>query len=191
MSEHQVLTGECAKGGHTVSVHECQACDSHHDGVEIRQLQRQLGMFTHFYTCPTLGDPVYCCLAMLKGGSAIELNGPICNALAEAQLCGRFVVAVGYYDAQGGLRVFKSSHKFPVVDYFETPEHKNFMGNLREIFEREVGQPVPQPMREAPLPKPLVNLLGKGRVPAVEKFRIAQPNGDKEPTGADAGDGSV
>jgi hypothetical protein len=164
----QPLTGEKAPiasiDRQNITVHQCAACDGRHENIEVHDFNRPRPPFTHWYTCPALGDPVPLCLAMLKSGEAIELNGPVCQALAEAQIAGRFLVAV-FFVQDGVLMLRRTTYKFPAVEYFETKDSAGVMGTLRKNLEQEVGTQQPAVMREAALPKPLRELLGNGSLP--------------------------
>jgi hypothetical protein len=161
----QPLTGEKPSlVGQNITVHQCAACDGRHENIEVRDYNRPQPPFTHWYMCPNLGDPVPIALAMLHDGQALELNGPVCQALAEAQIAGRFLVAVCMIK-DGKLLLRRTTHKFPAAEYFETKESAGVMGTLRKNLEQEVGTQQPAVMREATLPKPLRELLGNGSLP--------------------------
>lgn len=155
------LTGEPAKlEGQQLDVHKCAACDGRHDAIQVQSFNRPVQPYTHWYQCPTLGDPVPISIAMLTAGDAIELDGPVCQALAEAQIAGRWLVAVFHIDVDGRLILRRSSQKFPTGDLLQSAEHKGCIGLLKENFEQEVGTQQPQEMRTAATPRPLRSLMG-------------------------------
>jgi hypothetical protein len=164
----QPLTGEKAPiasiDRQNLNVHQCAACDGQHENIEVHDYNRPQPPFTHWYMCPTLGDPVPIALAMLKEGQALELNGPICQALAEAQIAGRFMVAV-FMIKDGQLLLRRTTHKFPTAEYFESKESPGCLGTFKKNLEQETGAQQPAVMKEAASIKPLRELLGNGQLP--------------------------
>ena len=159
----QVLTGEIAKlEGQNLTVQKCAACDGKHEAIQMREYARRPVPFTHYYLCPTLGDPVPVALAMMTNGGAMELSGTICQALAAAQVSGRFMVATFWLDDDRRLRMHLHEQKFPTGDYFEDVENgrKGVLGLLREQFEKTTGTLQQQAMRRAATPKPIRELFG-------------------------------
>ena len=155
-----VLTGEIASFGATgLTVHKCAACDGKHEGIVMNEYTRPPAPFTHWYNCPTIGDPVPVALAMMHNGAGLELNGPVCQALAAAQVAGMFLAMVCYHD-DGKLRMHVTRNKFPTGDYFETGDAKGVLGTLKEMLEQEVGTLDQQAMRRAQTPKPIRELFG-------------------------------
>lgn len=155
--------------GTLVRIQECSACGASHESVALTEYQKKVGPFTHWYVCPTLGDPCQVALLSLSGENGIELSGPICQALIEAQLAGRYMVAVWFIDQEGKLRLKRKDNRFPHTDMLPHGEHPGALGMLKEQLEAECGQQQPQVMRTAETPKPLRNLLGAG-----------QPNGNQQ-----------
>lgn len=181
-----ILSGKAASvAGQTFNVTRCAACDNRHDNMEMNDYARAPKPFTHWYKCPNTGDPVPVSLVMLKTGEGMELNGPVCQSLAAAQACGRFLVAIFWHNENGMLTMAFNEEKFPTGDYFETKEHKGVLGMLREQFERNVGTPEQREMQAAALPKPLRDLVGNSQPVSVERKQYKMPSGfkmDDDPT---------
>lgn len=168
----KVLTGERASfGTEGLTVHKCAACDGKHEGIVMSEYTRPPAPFTHWYDCPTLGDPVPVALAMMTNGGGMELNGPVCHALAAAQVAGRFMVMVCYHE-DGKLRMRVTTNKFPTGDYFETADAKGVLGTLKEMLEREVGTLQQQQMRQAVLPQPIRELFGNSQPSNKQEFKL-------------------
>ena len=164
------LTGEpvVIESDQRLSIAECPACDGKHAGLEIHQFNRPSGPFTHWFTCPSQGDPVPLSLMMLKDGEGFELNTKVCQAVAAAQMSGRYLIAVFYINHDNNLLLERTTHKFPPADFFESKESKGVMGLLRESLEMEVGPQQPAKMKPAGKLSPLQSLLGAA-VPSLQQ----------------------
>lgn len=161
------LTGQPVKtNGQSLSIRQCPCCDASHDGLEVREFSRPQGPFTHFFTCPSLQEPVSVSLLMLTGGEGLELSGPICQAMAKAQLAGRYLIAVYVINPDGRIDLHRTTQKFPTGDYDAC------IKMLQDDLRSEIGPAQRDEMKEAS-PLPLRGLLGafdpNGRV---QKVRI-------------------
>lgn len=169
----EILTGDPADVSiQNLTVHKCAACDGKHEAIQMREFTRPPHPFTHFYLCPTLGDPVPVALAMMHAGTAMELRGPVCQGLAAAQVCGRFMAVIFWHDDENKLRMYFHEEKFPMGDYFETADQKGVMGMLKQQLEANAGTLQQQAMRRAQTPKPLRDLLGSAAPSNKEQFKI-------------------
>lgn len=157
------LTGApCALGGQSLNMRQCPSCDGSHEAIIVKELAKPAGSFTHWFSCPNTGDPVSLSLAMLKSGGGIELNGPVCQSLAEAQMAGRWMIAIWHIDQNNAIQCSKHSTKFPVGDYFTQKDiqgHKGCVEMLAELLRQEIGPVQPDLMR-AVNPSPLRDLMG-------------------------------
>ena len=172
-SPFQILTGEPLPE-QQVSIHKCAACDNRHDVVELHEYGRIQPPFTHWYECPTLGDPVPVTIGMMGDGTGMELSGPTMQSLARAAKSGRWMAVVFYVeDTDQGRMVKMETHtqRFPRSDFFEDGDHKGCLGLLREWCERDAGVQAPQAMQPAKRPVPLRSLNGNA-APEAEKQRI-------------------
>jgi|GEM_PF-6068955 hypothetical protein len=175
-----VLTGEPAVLDPIgITVHKCAACDGKHENIVMTEYTRQPHPFTHWYACPTLHDPVPVALAMMRNGMAMELNGPACQALAAAQVAGRFLVAIFHHGVgpDGKLHMYVKQHKFPTGEYFEHDDEKGnkfkgVIGMLKEALEQEAGTVQQQAMRHAAIPKPLREIFGAAGPSNKQEFKI-------------------
>ena len=170
------LTGEPVDvRGSKLNIRKCPACDAAHQNLVVNEYNKPQGVFTHWFHCPTIQDPVSVSLLMLRSGDAIELSGPVCQSLANAQVAGRYLAVVFYVDEEGKLHMERTTSNFPVADFYETKDRPGCIGMLRKSFEDEVGKQAPQTMSRA-RPKPLRTLVGDAVNAAEEEDR----NGDEE-----------
>jgi hypothetical protein len=177
-NQEDVLTGEIAKfGDQKLNIVQCGACDNRHDGIAVNEYGRAPKPFTHWYQCPNTGDPVPIALAMMQAGGAMELRGPVCQALAKAQVAGRFLSAIFWHDTDGKLWMSYFEEKFPTGDYFETKNQKGVLGMLKEQLEKNVGAISQQEMQQAHIPKPLRDLLGNGQQSDVARYQVPRDVG--------------
>lgn len=163
MDEGSPVVEKLDARGMGIRVTNCGACDGTHDDLKVNEYARPLGPFTHWFMCPTLHDPVNLTLAMLKTGDGLELDGPVCRKLAEAQIAGRWMVIICYVDSSGGadaLKYQRNGHKFPSGDVYPSKQSKGLVGLLMEDLEREFGPAQPVEMKQV-VPHPLRSLLGK------------------------------
>ena len=171
------LTGApCAVGEQALNIRQCPSCDGSHDGLLVKEFSRPSGPFTHWFLCPNTKEPVSISLAMLKAGEGMELSGPVCQALAEAQLSGRYMVAVWHIDHANAIQCSKHSAKFPTGDYFSQKDIKNHKGcveMLSELLRQEIG-PVQPDIMKAVNPQPLRTLMG-ALDPNTQKQQIKLP----------------
>ncbi len=149
------LTGQPAhvEPGQRLNIRQCPSCDGSHDDLQVREYSKPQGPFTHWFTCPNSKDPVSLSLLMLTSGEGMELNGAVCQALAEAQLAGRWMIAVFTITPDGKLLCRRSTAKFPTGDY------DICMNLFRENLQQETGPAQPAKMADG-RPNPLRSLLG-------------------------------
>lgn len=169
--------------GTLVRIQECAACGASHADVALTEYNKKIGPFTHWYACPTLGDPCQLALLSLNGEDGIELSGPICAALTEAQFAGRYMVAIWFLDAEGKLRMHRICHRFPTIDMLGDGTNPGVLGMLKSDLERECGgAQQPAVMRPATAPKPLRDLLGAGKHDNAERIKIPAEAFTKQPS---------
>lgn len=148
------LTGQPAPlSGQSVNIRQCPCCDGSHDGLDVREFAKSQGPFTHWFLCPTLGEPVSISLLMLSSGEGLELNGAVCQSIAKAQLSGRYLIAVFVISAEGKLELHRTSQKFPTGDFEEC------VNMLRKNLSSETGPAQPLQMQRG-RPMPLRTLMG-------------------------------
>lgn len=153
------LTGspvDASLDGNVISINDCPACHSGHVGLKITEYNAPRGPFTHWYLCPSLGDPCNISLAAMKNGQGMELDSDVCQALAIAQQAGRWMVAIWWIHDNGEtLSMVRPTYKFPIVEF----EHAVRL--LREKCQQEIGPPQPDVMQAADHPQPLTKLFGE------------------------------
>jgi len=144
-----------------ITIKNCGACDGTHEGVKVNEFTRPSGPFTHWFTCPNLQDPVNITLGLLSNGEGLQLDGPILQTLARAQLCGMYMVIVCEIDPSQDhkMTLTRHTHKFPSGDVYQTKSNLGFMGLLKENLEQEFGPAQPVEMKEV-RPQPLRDLMG-------------------------------
>lgn len=147
-------------GEQRLSVQHCEACDGRHEGLQVFSYVRPRTVHTHWYKCPTVGDPVPISLIGLSDGRGILIDSDVCRALVNAQLAGRWCVAFFIVTADGQLTAQHKTHRFPHGDFFGAGgESKGCIKMLTELFEREVGPQQPAEMKTVE-PAPLHSLPG-------------------------------
>lgn len=157
--QDEPLTGkpvDTAPAGNIMSINDCPACGGKHTDLIIKESNRPSAAGTHWYLCPTLGDPCFVTLAAVQTGEAIELDGPVCQALARAQMSGQWLVMVAHMQQDGSFRYNRMAFKFPHAKFEE------LIGHFSKDLGSEIGPLQPAKMAEAgPLPS-LVNVFGDG-----------------------------
>lgn len=160
--EAEPLTGkpvDASPAGNVMSIRDCPACGGIHSGLKITECNKPSVAGTHWYLCPTLGDPCFVTLAAAKAGEGLELDGKVCQMLARSQMAGQWIVAGAWMLPDGRFAYWRHSFKFP---HFHFPE---LIKKFRENLEAEIGPLQPEKMAEAgPLP-PLANVFGHGITP--------------------------
>ena len=156
------LTGQpadTAPVGNIMSINDCPACGGKHTDLTIKESNHPGAAGTHWYLCPTLGDPCFVTLAAMDNGEVIELEGRVCQMLARSQMSGQWLIAGAFQKPDGRFEFWRHSFKFPHGHF---PE---LIKMFRENLEAEIGPLQPEKMAEAgPLPS-LLNVFGDGVMP--------------------------
>lgn len=155
--------------GQKLNIQNCFACDGSHQGVEIHTFATAANQpWTHWYQCPTCGDPVPLMLVQRKA-KLVEVDNAIIHQLVEAQESGRYMVAI--FRPGGQLQLARTTQNFPIDQFSDA------VGELQRNLDREVGPPEQKPLERA-APAPLVNLFNEAAEGAAEK---AEPPAEPEP----------
>ena len=141
--------------GNVLDVRHCPVCDAIHNGVPVHAFTKQTPPWTHWYACPTTGDPVPLTLVMMSTDRGIEINNVLIRALVRAQSTNAYMVAV-YRVEDGQIKLDRTTHNFPTGDFV------NCVTLLRQDLDRETGPPQQSiPLQAAVNPNPVINLFGE------------------------------
>lgn len=140
-------TGEIdLQAENVLSIMHCYSCKGPHEKIPVYPYMTPHPPYTHYYICPSTGDPTGLAIVPSKDG-LVEVNGEILALLSEAQQSDSFMIVV-YWHAEGRVQFRRQSHKFP------TTELQTCKGMILEDFEKQVGPPAHTPLQEVEPPKP-------------------------------------
>lgn len=141
--------------GNVLDVRHCPVCDGIHNGVPVTAFAKQTPPWTHWFTCPTTGDPVPLTLVMMSADRGIEINNVLIRALVHAQSTNAYMVAIFRVD-DGQIKLDRTTHNFPTGDFV------NCVTLLRQDLDRELGPPQQTiPLQPSVNPNPVINLFGE------------------------------
>jgi len=167
----------------SIRIAKCPSCDGKHDKVECREFSVRRAAWTHWYTCPSTGDPVSV-LVEVEGGRLYEIDPTIIESLMQARKAGKFVVAV-FRQEQAGENLW-TTHCVQHPHDFPTDHFAACVNLLREAFDKVAGPP---PKAEEPMkrgaPKP--TLWNPVRVPRVQTLQELQQGVDLNTAAANLG----
>jgi len=137
-----------------LDVRHCPACDGMHHRLPVNPFRRETPPWTHWYACPTTGDPVPLTLVMMSPDRGIEINNVLIRSLVTAQATNAYMVAV-FRVQDGQIKLDRTTQNFPTGDF------QNCVTLLRQDLDREIGPPQQTiPMAAAVNPTPAINLFG-------------------------------
>lgn len=141
--------------GNVLDVRHCPVCDGMHNGLPVTAFAKQTPPWTHWFTCPTTGDPVPLTLVMMSPDRGIEINNVLIRALVHAQSTNAYMVAI-FRVEDGQIKLDRTTHNFPTGDFV------NCVTLLRQDLDREMGPPQQTiPLQPAVNPNPVINLFGE------------------------------
>ena len=140
--------------GKVVDFEECGSCGKSHSISAINKYSTPQPPYTHWYICPTTGDPCGASIVS-QNGKEQTINASVLSRLATAHACENFLVAICWVD-NGKLKYTRQALSFPHRFFHDCAEH------VRQDLESEVGPPQPaEPMAIAPALQPVVNPFAK------------------------------
>jgi hypothetical protein len=150
----------------SLQIVECYSCRQQHGAVELKAFAKPPEPWTHFYVCPTNGDPVPVALKM-RNGNAIEYLRKVVADLDTAQVRGRWLSAIFYIQEDGGVMLLHNQFDWPhkafetAIDLFKQQAAKS--GGLPEAGPLPIGTP-PKPGDVVKIPlAQLFNRNGNGQ----------------------------
>lgn len=113
-----------ARGIVIMDIPECHLCAMPHERVELHPYGLRGGRTptnaTHWYTCPTMREP----LAMTLAGPGVPLDGDLLASFGDALCSGRWLVLVAWEPTPGGkFRYFRKQDGWPKNRYGELLLH--------------------------------------------------------------------
>lgn len=153
MSEENNAPAPIDTTGQKLNVTNCPSCDAPHQDLEISSFNKHTPPWTHWFTCPSTGDPVPLTLVMVDPKSGIEVNNVIIRNLVHAQQRGAYMVSI-FRIEDGQVKLDRTTFNFPTGDFV------NCISLLKADLEREIGPPQAVPLKDADDQAPLVNLFG-------------------------------
>ena len=144
-----------------INVRNCPSCDGAHELVECHEYNATSAshggtkLWSHWFTCPTTGDPVSV-LIQIDDGKVYEVEPEIIGSIMQARKAGKYVVAVFRQEPAGNgmwiTHCTQHPHDF-LTDHFGT-----CVNLLKDAFDKVVGPPTKEvPMLRAK-PEPAVQL---------------------------------
>lgn len=141
----------------TISILECFSCGAKHDDLPINELNCGQPPYTHWYTCPTSGDPAHFTIGHIDG-KRMPMNHDVMHFLNVAHGYGKYIVAIGYETSPKDMIVAVITEVFTTARFEEFVE--TIRTNFRESHDLMEGLPDdrPQPVEGTLKPMSEVNL---------------------------------
>ena len=126
------------KSGAFLVIHDCYSCHERHDHVAVTPYRTDNSPWTHWYACPTNGDPVPMTI-QVKGENPVEVCRRIMRDVDEALAAGSLMSAIFYVGRDGKLKMRWMTDKFPFGYFDETSrllaEHNAKNGGITKPVE--------------------------------------------------------
>jgi len=138
----------------TIDLLECFSCGSKHEKIPLHEYNLPNPPWTHYFTCPTSGDPVSIATAEVAGKPTI-IHQDVANFLAVAKRAGHYLVAVFHKPEIGSI-----TEQHPLKLSMRTEEFDLSWGEtawvmlrdeLRKMRDQELGI---DPVDENDYPRP-------------------------------------
>lgn len=104
-----------------IKILECHACGGLHNDVEIHEYNHPCGSFTHWYSCPTSGDPVSLTISSGTGLESVSIPPDLMRKVREASRVNRYLACIFWVDESlpkdDQLQHTQESNNFPTKDY--------------------------------------------------------------------------
>jgi len=142
-----------ANGNVVLDCHFCYACDAMHNALPLHAYKRSVPPWSHWYTCPTLGEPVSLTI-VTDGKGNVEIANSVLRSLADATRCGRYMVAIWYLDG-GKIMMTRTTCEYPQGEFAAS------VRLLDSDLAKEAGPALPTIMQPAGERRPTINLFGK------------------------------
>lgn len=114
-------------------IERCAACGEGHE-VEAKTVNARRALYTHWYECPTNGDPVSFRISQAGENTRVIMDA-IAKSLETADAADAFLVAVFHpFDSSQRVKLFRHTHNFP---------HHLFskcVDTLRQNLDQEAGE---------------------------------------------------
>lgn len=136
-----------------VTVSQCPSCKSHHGTTPVTRYLEERHPWTHYFSCPTTGEPVNVSVVFDEHGKIINLNSDLMQWIVEASRDGVYLASI--WHLKNGLPVMRRQTK-----QFPTAHFQECWRQLQDNLSTEIGPPPQQPMQRAPDPEPVANLFG-------------------------------
>lgn len=101
-----------AKRALTLQVLTCYSCGEKHDGVALHAFNKPAEPWSHWYSCPTNGDPVPLSVGF-KDELPVEYPRRVIGDLDRAMQHGKFLAVIFYVDAKGVVYCQWNAQDFP------------------------------------------------------------------------------
>jgi len=138
----------------TIDLLECFSCGSKHEKIPLHEYNLPNPPWTHYFTCPTSGDPVSIATAEVAGKPTI-IHQDVANFLSVAKRAGHYLVAVFHKPEIGSI-----TEQHPLKLSMRTEEFDLSWGEtawvmlrdeLRRMRDQELGV---DPVDENDYPRP-------------------------------------
>jgi hypothetical protein len=136
-----------------VRIPKCSACGQEHASVEVFTLTTPQLPFTHWYSCPTNGDPVPLALMTAQDQTTQAIHSQILQAVTRCLIAKRWLIA--FFRVEGG-KVWCDP---PQYDGWPDGDFGAAVKLLAETVEKIKPQQTEMP--PAPPLLPRVNLFGE------------------------------
>lgn len=135
-----------------VRIPKCSACGQEHPDVEVGALATPQQPFTHWYQCPTNGDPVLLALLTVEDQAPEVIHAQILQAVTRCMLAKKYLIA--FFRVEAG-QVWCDP---PVYDGWPDGDFDAAIRLLADQFEKLKPQPSEMPKADPIMPR--VNLWG-------------------------------
>lgn len=139
--------------GSGINIQHCPACDGPHENLELNQFNHDNPPWTHWFSCPTLKDPVPLTLLAI-GRDGMEIRNDVVLSVARGAQANNYMAAI--FRVEGG-KLLLERH----TQHFDPGNFSKAVELLKQNLEDEVGPPREQPEQDDSQElRPLVNLFG-------------------------------
>jgi len=144
-----------------VDIKKCSVCSNEHADIEIEELSKPKGAFTHWHMCPIKSEPELVAIQTTSDGRVLQVPAGMMDAVMQAEECGRFLYLIFRREDDVAsdkkvMHLWRANQNFSIGRESMTEVYKLIQADI----DKELGPPIPNKLVEATPPPPAINLFG-------------------------------